>query len=233
MKTTLYNKWQKSQHALLIFEFFLIYPIITCEFHLYVQGLWRKFKNHVNSIITFAHCLYVYMPFNYPWSLLVIVWSLLVPLKIIEISGKTTVLEGSNLHLTCTTLGQPEPNITWTKEKPGNQGNTVVVQEGKVLNITDINRTDAGNYTCTANHGFGKPESQTVYVNVTCEYALKKCLNNVKQRCTFVFFSMSMYCAVYYWISVKPSTSMQGSKLKFLKNHLLTTFSFKKLVTII
>ena len=108
-----------------------------------------------------------------------------------------------------------------------------MVQEGKVLNITDINRTDAGNYTCTAYNGFGKPENQTVYVNVTCEYALKKCLNNVKQRCTFVFFSMSMYCAVNYWISVKPSTSMQGSKLKFLKNQLLTTFSFKKLVTII
>ena len=54
-----------------------------------------------------------------------------------------------------------------------NQGNTVVVQEGKVLTITNINRTDVGNYTCTAYNGFGKPENQTVYVNVTCEYASK------------------------------------------------------------
>ena len=54
-----------------------------------------------------------------------------------------------------------------------NQGNTVVVQEGKVLTITNINRNDVGNYTCTADNGFGKPENQTVYVNVTCEYALK------------------------------------------------------------
>ena len=91
-----------------------------------------------------------------------------------KISGKTTVLEGSNLHLTCIALGLPQPNITWTKEKPGNQGNTVVVQEGKLLTITDIKRTDAGIYTCTANNGFGKPESRTVYVNVTCEYAMKK-----------------------------------------------------------
>ena len=48
-----------------------------------------------------------------------------------------------------------------------------MVQEGKVLTLTNINRTDAGNYICTADNGFGKPEDQTVYVNVTCEYALE------------------------------------------------------------
>ena len=114
------------------------------------------------------------MPFSYPWSLLVIVWLLLVPTYITGISGEPTVLQGDNLQLTCEVSGRPEPNITWTKEKPGNQGNTVVVQEGKLLTITDINRTDVGDYTCTAYNGFGKLESRTVYVIVTCEYALKK-----------------------------------------------------------
>ena len=159
-----------------------------CEFHLYVQGLQRTFKSHVNSIITFACCLYVNMPFNYPWSLLVIVWLHLVPANITRISGDTTVLEGDNLQLTCEALGRPEPNITWTIEKPGNQGNTVVVQEGKVLNITNINRNASGTFTCTAYNGFSKKESLPVHVNVTCEYALKKFLNNVKQRCTFLLF---------------------------------------------
>ena len=112
--------------------------------------------------------------FSYPWSLLLIVWLLLVPTYITGISGEPTVLQGDNLQLTCKVSGRPEPNITWTKEKPGNQGNTVVVQEGKLLTITDINRTDAGDYTCTAYNGFGKLESRTVYVIVTCEYALKK-----------------------------------------------------------
>ena len=46
-----------------------------------------------------------------------------------------------------------------------------MVQEGKVLTITNINRTDAGTFTCTANYDFGKPDNRTVYVNVTCEYA--------------------------------------------------------------
>ena len=130
------------------------------------------------------------MPFNYPWSLLVIVWLLLVPTYITGISGEPTVRQGDNLQLTCEASGRPEPNITWTKEKPGNQGNTHVVQEGKVLNITHIKKTDAENYTCTANNGFGEPESRTVYVNVTCEYALKKIMNNAKQRCTFPLFSV-------------------------------------------
>ena len=98
----------------------------------------------------------------------------LVPISIAEIRGKTTVLEGDNLQLICEASSRVEPNITWTKEKPGNQGNTGVVQEGKVLTITNIKRTDAGNYTCTADNGFGKPENRTIYVNVTCEYALKK-----------------------------------------------------------
>ena len=55
-----------------------------------------------------------------------------------------------------------------------NQGNTSVVQEGKVLTETNINRTDAGTFTCTAYYDFGKPENRTVYVNVTCEYAFIK-----------------------------------------------------------
>ena len=100
--------------------------------------------------------------------------ALIVPLNITGIRGEPTVPEGDNLHLTCEALSQVEPNITWTKEKPGNQGNTGVVQVGKVLTITNISRTDAGIFTCTAYNGFGKPENQTVYVNVICEYVPKK-----------------------------------------------------------
>ena len=112
-------------------------------------------------------------------------------MNITGISGEPNVLQGDNLQLTCEASGRPEPNITWTKEKPGNQGNTLVVQEGKLLIITDINKTDAGGYTCTAYNGFGKPENRTVYVNVTCEYALKKTLTNVKHRCNFfILFSV-------------------------------------------
>ena len=49
-----------------------------------------------------------------------------------------------------------------------------MVQEGKVLKITNINRTDAGEYNCSAHNGFGKPENRTVYVNITCELCIEK-----------------------------------------------------------
>ncbi|CAH3158962.1 unnamed protein product, partial [Pocillopora meandrina] len=90
----------------------------------------------------------------------------IVPINITGIRGEPTVLEGNNLQLICEVSSQVEPNITWTKEKPGNHGNVDVVQEGKVLTITNIKRTDAGTFTCTAYNGFGKPKNQTVYVNV-------------------------------------------------------------------
>ena len=166
------------------------------------------------------------MPFNYSWSLLGIVWLLLVPINITGIEGEPTVLEGDNLQLTCEALSRLKPNITWTKEKPGNQGNTVVVQGGKVLSIPNIKRTHAGNYTCTADNGFGEPEKQTVYVNVTCEYVLTKTLTNVKQRCTFHIFSV-LWCTVLSitFIDVWLSASMQGSKFNFSKNPSIVKWS--------
>ena len=112
---------------------------------------------------------------------------LIVPTNISGIRGEPTILEGDNLQLICEASSHIEPNITWTKEKPGCQGNTSVVQVGKVLNITNINRSDAGAFTCTAYNGFGKPENRTIYVNVTCKYALKTTVTNAKQRCTLGF----------------------------------------------
>ena len=51
----------------------VICAFVICEFHFHVQGLRKTFENNVDSIITFAHCFYVYMSLNYPGSLPVIV----------------------------------------------------------------------------------------------------------------------------------------------------------------
>ena len=102
-----------------------------------------------------------------------IICLLLVPAKIHQIRGEQTILEGGNLQLTCEASGKPEATITWTKEKTGNHGNSVL-QEGKVLTITKVSRNDSGTFNCTAYNGFGEADSQTVHLNVTCEYALKK-----------------------------------------------------------
>ena len=120
---------------------------------------------------------------------------LLVPADITEIRGEQTVHEGSNLELTCEALGKPEPNITWTKEKTGNQGNTGVLQVGKMLIIKEISRNDSGAFNCAAYNGFGEADSKTVHVNVTCEYALKNFYYGAKQIGSFyLLFCCNVCC---------------------------------------
>ena len=177
------------------------------------------------SIITFACCLDVYIPFNYPWSLIVNLWSLLVPINRTGIRGKPTVLEGNNLQLICEASSRLELNFTWTKKKPRNQGSTGFVQEGKVLNIKNIDRTYRGEYHCSADNGFGKPENQTVYVNVTCEYALKKHWLMLNRDALSIYF---LCCQLLDCINVWLSTSMQGSKLNFSKKSPIWQPSFMK-----
>ena len=121
----------------------------------------------LKRVIHFLKChssVFFFLPCNF---------LLLVPAKIHQIRGEQTVLEGGNLQLTCEASGKPEANITWTKEKTGNHGNSVL-QVGKVLTITKVSRNDSGTFNCTAYNGFGEADSQTVHVDVTCEYALKK-----------------------------------------------------------
>ena len=140
----------------------MIFPLCHFEFYLHVEGMWKS------VLITLRIFIQVYSFFFHCDFLL------LVPANITEIRGEQTVHEGGNLLLTCEASGKPEPNITWTKDKRGNEGNTGVLPVGKVLNITKISRNDSGTFNCTAYNGFGEADSQTVHVNVTCEYALEK-----------------------------------------------------------
>ncbi|PFX14490.1 Tyrosine kinase receptor Cad96Ca [Stylophora pistillata] len=98
----------------------------------------------------------------------------LVPAKITGIKGAQTVHEGSNLQLACEASGRPEPNITWVKQMAGNQGNTGAQEGGMVLTIIKISRSDSGTFICTAYNGFGEPDSQAVYVNVTYPATIAK-----------------------------------------------------------
>ena len=149
-----------------------------CEFHLHVEGMWKS------VLITLKIVIQVYS-FFFQLALKVYTCLLLVPAKITEMRGEQTVHEGSNLQLTCKASGKPAVNITWTKERTGNQGDTGVLREGKVLTIKKISRKDSGTYNCSAYNGFGEADSRTVYVNVTCEYALKKLYYGAKQIGTF------------------------------------------------
>ena len=96
---------------------------------------------------------------------------LLVLTNITGIRGKPTVLEGRNLQSTCEALGRPEPTTLGPKRN-SEPRKYCCGAKGKVLTITNINRTDEVEFTCTAYNSFGKLEKPTVHVNFTCEYTL-------------------------------------------------------------
>ena len=93
--------------------------------------------------------------------------------------GAQTVHKGNELQFICEASDRPEPNITWTKEKTVSQGKAGVWQEGQVVTLTKISNNDSRVFNCAAYSGFGKPDSEAVYMNVTFEYiiyTLKKTL---------------------------------------------------------
>ncbi|PFX22396.1 Hemicentin-1 [Stylophora pistillata] len=56
------------------------------------------------------------------------------PVTTPEIGGERTVREGGSLQLTCEASGKPDPNITWTRGNPGNQGN---IDPAKIVKFQD------------------------------------------------------------------------------------------------
>ena len=66
----------------------------------------------------------------------------------------------------CTvTAGIPDPTVMWTNVKNGRD-----IKENP-LNITNINRTQAGEYRCTANNTCGEA-STMMNINVQCKKAI-------------------------------------------------------------
>lgn len=62
----------------------------------------------------------------------------------------------------CNVTGIPNPTVVWTKVKTGE------IIEGNPLNITNINRTQDGEYRCTANNLCGE-ESAVANIDVQCK----------------------------------------------------------------
>jgi len=72
------------------------------------------------------------------------------------------VTEGDNVEVYCNvTAGIPDPTVLWTKVATGEH------IEGNPLNMTNINRTQAGEYKCTANNTCGEA-STVLVIDVQC-----------------------------------------------------------------
>ena len=66
--------------------------------------------------------------------------------------------------MTCEESGDPEPNVHWIKV--GNNGQRI---NGSILNFTNINRIDAGQYRCEAENDCGNG-SKVQSIDVYCKY---------------------------------------------------------------
>ena len=62
-------------------------------------------------------------------------------------------------RITCTESGDPEPNVTWTK-------NGTYFVNNNTLTINNVIQNDAGQYECTAENRAGKINA-TVWIDVT------------------------------------------------------------------
>lgn len=68
----------------------------------------------------------------------------------------TTVL-GQPVSLECVADGQPQPQVSWLKERrPVIEGAHIRIFANGTLMITSTQRSDAGLYTCTAKNLVGR-----------------------------------------------------------------------------
>ncbi|XP_048646392.1 igLON family member 5 isoform X1 [Marmota marmota marmota] len=84
-----------------------------------------------------------------------------VPARIVNISSPVTVNEGGSVNLLCLAVGRPEPTVTWRQLRDG------FTSEGEILEISDIQRGQAGEYECVTHNGVNSaPDSRRVLVTV-------------------------------------------------------------------
>lgn len=89
-------------------------------------------------------------------------------------SSTVVGVEGESLQVSMKANANPMTIIyTWTKDSQpiaaSNSVNKRIMSEGPILNITKLERGDAGVYTCRAKNAQGKSEINVTIV-VECEY---------------------------------------------------------------
>jgi len=79
--------------------------------------------------------------------------------------------EGGNLTLSCNATGNPVPTISWTRDGcPVNTSGRINFSENKKeLTMTDLSRTESGEYRCVATNSLGNDTSNAATLNVQCK----------------------------------------------------------------
>ena len=116
-----------------------------------------------------------------------VVFEMFVFLFIVRVAPQITtqpqagsVTEGDNVTLSCNASGNPVPTISWSRDgslvSSGDQ--RIRFEAGnRLLTITNVNRTDSGEYLCVADNSEGNDTSNAITLDVKC-----KCTSSVQTR---------------------------------------------------
>ena len=121
---------------------------------------WLDF--FISSHHYYSHCLFVRLSFF-----------LITDKPDITVHPKAqAATEGNNATFTCNAIGNPVPTISWTingSSVDASNNSRISFSEGKKqLTITNVNRTDSGEYQCVASNSLGNDTSNTATLDVQC-----------------------------------------------------------------
>ena len=97
------------------------------------------------------------------------------PPKFLKQPSGDTKAEGLNVSLECQIEGKPKPTVTWLKDgaEVNSTGDSRITASNNLdtwtLNISQLNRTDEGNYTCYASNSLENQTSATAQLTVNCK----------------------------------------------------------------
>ena len=82
-----------------------------------------------------------------------------------------TETEINNVTLTCNATGNPEPQVSWFKDKDlvESTNRIYLSANNSLLTITDVNRNGSGGYLFVAHKEVGNDSSKIVVLDVQCK----------------------------------------------------------------
>ena len=75
------------------------------------------------------------------------------------------------MTLSCNAAGNPVPTISWTKDgsRISNNFRISLSPDNKQLTVTNVSRTDSGEYRCVANNSLGNDTSNAATIDIQCK----------------------------------------------------------------